>query len=40
MLKLKAGSKQNSGYLWSAVAAVVVFAVVLFIFRKTLTGKG
>lgn len=40
MLKLKAGSKQNSGYTWSAVAAVVVFFAVLFIFRKTLTGKG
>lgn len=39
MLKLKAGSKQNSGFLWSAGAAVVVFFAVLFIFRKTLTGK-
>ena len=40
MLKLKADSKQENGFLWSAGAAVVVFALVLLILRKTLTGKG
>lgn len=40
MLKLKSDSKQENGFLWSAGAAVVVFALVLLILRKTLTGKG
>ncbi len=39
MLKLKSDSKQN-GFLWSAGAAVIVFAGVLLVFRKSLNGKG